>query len=190
MTPRGRLVVSGGIGSGKSTVVGVLRALGWSSIDADEVGHEVLTDPAVVEAVRARWPKAVVRGEVQRAGLGAIVFSDTRELAALEDITHPPITEKIESWISKSALPKVVEVSVLKVARPDWGPLAIVHAPLAIRMKRAVGRGMARDDAEARMAAQPPDREWLAAADVVIDNQGTLDELQKAAKQLAANLRQ
>ena len=190
MSPRERLVVSGGIGSGKSTVIGVFGSLGWSVIDADQVGHRVLTDPLVIVAVGARWPKAVTGGEVNRAALAATVFADDKELAVLEQMTQPRIVDEVERWVRRQVSPTVVEVSVLNLARPDWGPVAIVHAPRLVRIERAVERGMSRADVEARMAAQMPDSDLLAAADFVIDNQGTPDQLRGHATQLAVWLRQ
>jgi dephospho-CoA kinase len=177
MRPHQRVVVAGGIGSGKSTVIGVLSELGWSVVNADKVGREVLTELEVVEAVAARWPAAVTRGDVDRSALAKVVFADPGDLAALEEITHPRIVDRIESWVENSAEPLAVEISVLKVANPRWGPLAIVHAPRSMRTERARERGMQEADVEARMASQPTDSEVLAVADIVIDNQGTSEDL-------------
>ena len=177
MRPHQRVVVAGGIGSGKSTVIGVLSELGWSVVNADKVGQEVLTEPEVVETVAARWPGAVTRGEVDRSVLAKVVFADPGELAALEQITHPRIVGRIESWVENSAEPLAIEISVLRVANPRWGPIAIVHAPRSMRRERALERGMHKADVEARMASQPTDSEVLAAADIVIDNQGTSEDL-------------
>lgn len=182
MSPRLRVVVSGGIGSGKSTVTGVLSELGWSVINADVVGREVLTEPAVVALVATRWPAAVVGGEVSRGALAEAVFADRVELRALEEITQPLIVDRIEEWLEASPKPTAVEVSVLKVVSPQWGTLAIVHAPRGLRKQRALQRGMTPADVEARMAVQPSDSELLAAAGVVIDNQGTVDELTEAVR--------
>ena len=177
MTPRQSVVVAGGIASGKSQVVSLLSGLGWSVLKADELGHEVLLEPAVTEAVADRWPSAVIGGRVSRTALARAVFADPKELTALERLTHPMITGRIESWIDSSPKPAAVEVSVLKVARADWGALLIVHSPILLRRKRARDRGMAADDVESRMASQLPDSELLARAEIVIDNQGTLDDL-------------
>lgn len=182
MRPHQRVVVAGGIGSGKSTVIAGLSEFGWSVINADQVGHEVLMDPEVVEAVAARWPGAISDGAVNRSALAKVVFADPRELAALEAITHPRIVGRIESWVETSDEPLAVEISVLKVAEPGWGPLVIVHAPAAVRKERALERGMAVADVEARMASQPSDTELLAAADVVIDNQGTVEDLAESVR--------
>ena len=177
MRPHQRVVVAGGIGSGKSTVISALSELGWSVINADQVGHEVLMDPDVIEAVAARWPQAVSGGAVNRSALAEVVFADPGELAALEGMTHPRIVGRIERWVETSVEPLAVEISVLKVAEPRWGPLVIVSAPESVRRERALERGMAAADVEARMASQPSDSELLAAADIVIDNQGTVEDL-------------
>jgi dephospho-CoA kinase len=183
------VVVAGGIGSGKSTVIGALSELGWSVINADEVGHEVLMDPEVIGAVAARWPMTVTDGEVNRSALAAVVFTDPGELSALEGITHPRIVARIDSWVDSVAEPLAVEVSVLKVAGPRWGLLAIVHAPLSVRTQRALERGMKASDVDARMAVQLSDSEFLAAADVVIDNQGTTAKLLERVQRLDSWLR-
>jgi dephospho-CoA kinase len=182
MRPHHRVVVAGGIGSGKSTVIAGLSELGWSVINADQVGHEVLMDPEVVEAVAARWPEVVSDGAVDRSALAKVVFADAGELAALESITHPLIVGRIERWVETSVEPLAVEISVLKVAEPHWGPLVLVHTPVSVRKKRALERGMAAADVEARMASQPSDSELLAAADVVIDNQGTVEDLAESVR--------
>lgn len=182
MSPRQRVVVAGGIASGKSTVVGALSDLGWSVINADEVGYEVLKDPGVVEAVHARWPTAVIGGEVSRSGLARIVFTDPAQLSALEAMTHPAIVSRIKGWIETSSEPSAVEVSVLKVVRPEWGTLVVVHVPLTLRRKRALERGMTATDVEVRTAAQPSDSKMLAAADLVIDNSGTVEDLREAVR--------
>jgi dephospho-CoA kinase len=171
------VVVAGGIGSGKSTVIAALSRLGWSVMNADEVGRDVLTAPEVIEAVVARWPAAVTAGAVNRSALADVVFADPKELAALEGITHPLIAGRIERWVETSVEPLAVEISVLKVADARWGPLVIVNAPGPVRRERALERGMKPADVEARMASQPSDSELLAAADVVIDNQETVEDL-------------
>jgi len=182
MSPRPSVVVAGGIGSGKSTVTNALSALGWSVINADQVGHEVLLDPPVIEAVATRWPLAAVGRRVNRSALASIVFSSPGELAALEEITHPRIVGRIDALVNSVPKPLAIEVSVLKVARPRWGTLVIVHAPLTVRKQRALERGMRAADVEARMAVQPSDSELLEVADLVIDNQGTPEDLAESVR--------
>ena len=177
MSPRQRVVVAGGIGSGKSTVVEALSRVGWSVIDGDEIGHEALRDPDVITRVAARWPAAVAGGEVSRTSLAQAVFGHPRELRALEEITHPVIADRIDERLETAAEPVAVEISVLGAAKPRWGSVMIVYAPMALRRQRALERGMSGDDVDARMAAQPSDSDMLRAADVVVDNHGTVEEL-------------
>ena len=177
MIPRQSVVVAGGIGSGKSQVLSLLSSLGWSVLKADELGHEVLMEAAVVGAISERWPAAVIRGKVSRPALATAVFTDLAELEALEDLIQPVIANRIDAWIAPSPKPAAVEISVLKVARPQWGPLLMVHAPMQSRRQRALERGMSADDVDARMAVQPTDSEFLARADIVIDNQSTMANL-------------
>lgn len=184
MSPCPSVVVAGGIGSGKSTVMGLLSELGWSVINSDQVGHEVLLETPVIEAVAARWPLAVVGGRVDRSTLASLVFSTPEELSALEDITHPRIVGRISERVNRLPKPLAIEVSVLQVAGSGWGPLAIVHASAAQRRQRALERGMTAADVESRMAVQPSDIELLGAADLVIDNQGTVEELTQSVRQL------
>ena len=182
MSPCPSVVVAGGIGSGKSTVMDALSDLGWSAINADQVGHEVLLEPLVIEAVATRWPVAATGGRVNRSTLASIVFARAEELSALEQITHPRIVGRIDELINSLPGPLAIEVPVLKVARPSWGLLVLVHAPLAIRKQRALERGMMAADIDARMAVQPTDSELLGAADLVIDNQGTLANLTESVR--------
>jgi dephospho-CoA kinase len=186
MGPRQRFVITGGIGSGKSTVLNALAELGWAVIEADVVGHDVLTDPEVTAAIAVRWPTVVVGGQVSRSGLAGIVFGDRDELSALEEITHPLIVGRVERWIESSSGQVAIEVPVLKVRRTGWGPLVVVDAPLIVRKQRALQRGMAVADVEARMATQPADYELLAAADFVIGNHGTVEDLEAAVRKFDA----
>lgn len=179
------MVVTGGIGSGKTAVLAILAASGWSVIDADAVGRDVLKNRATVEAIETLWPEAIENGEVSRPALAAIVFSDTRSLEVLESISHPQIIDRISQWISSSPPPTAVEVSVPKVVQPEWGCVVVVRAPITVRKQRALERGMPIADLEARMSAQLSDAELLLMADIVIDNQGTPAALSKAVERLS-----
>ena len=185
MSPRQRVVVTGGIGSGKTSVIDALSGLGWSIIKTDVVGHEVLMDPAAVAALAALWPTVVVQGKVNRSDLAGIVFRDVRHLAALEDITHPLIVDRVDRWIEGSRGFVAIEVPVAKVGR-RWGPLVVVHAPLVLRRQRALDRGMTVADVDSRMAIQPSDFDWLATAGYVIDNRGTINDLEATVRRFDA----
>ncbi len=174
-----RVLVIGPLGSGKSTVARMLGDRGASVIEADRVGHQVLEPGAeAFEDVATRWPGVVDEGRIDRSGLAAVVFSDRDELRRLESITHPAIVARIEHQIAG------VEDGVVAVELPllqdlfggGWHRLVVV-APDAVRLERAVARGMSEDDARRRMAAQPPLTEWEAAADSLIVNAAGLADL-------------
>jgi dephospho-CoA kinase len=114
--------------------------------------------------------------------LAGLVFGAREELSALEDITHPLIVARVKRWIESSRGQLAIEVPILKITQARLGPLLLVHAPLMIRKQRALQRGVAVADVEARMATQPSDAEFLAAADFVIDNQRNLDDLEAAVR--------
>jgi len=175
-----RLVITGGIGTGKSAVSGFLGRLGWSVLDADQVGHAVLRIPTVVTEVARAWPDVVSDGVIDRKDLGELVFADAEGLSHLEAITHPAIGREVDDWLAESQVPKAVEVSVARVRKPDWGPLVVVDASEELRLERAIGRGLERSAVLARMAAQPDRQEWLQLADYVISNAGSLRELEDA----------
>ena len=178
-----RVVVSGGISSGKSTVVGVLERLGAFVIEADRIGHEILEPGgAAYEEVVQRWPSVVVDGRVDRSRLAAIVFRDPEELVALEAISHPLIKAEITRRVAAAGGRDVVLELPLNsdLAGPGWVRM-VIDAEAELRLDRAVDRGMDRDDAARRLALQPKRDDWISGADIVLDNSGTVAELEKQA---------
>ena len=169
-----RVVVIGGIGSGKSEVGRMLAKRGFAVLDADRLGHEILATGHPVSAqVAERWPEAVVDGRVDRGLLGRIVFDDPTRLAELEALTHPAIGRLIERWATGvGERPAAVEIPLVKdLVDPDW-PRIAVDAPTELRRQRLRCRGMSDRDIDARMGAQPTRAEWLSRADLVLDNSG------------------
>ena len=174
-----RVLLTGGIGAGKSAVGELLRARGALVIDADEVGHRVL-DPggAGFEAVAATWPSVVVDGVINRGRLADIVFQDPAELERLERFTHVAIRQSIADLIGRSAARVVVvEVPLLTDFMGAGWLRVVVDTNIELRTSRLLERGMDADDATRRIAAQPSRVEWQAAADVLIDNSGDFDAL-------------
>jgi dephospho-CoA kinase len=179
--------LTGGIGSGKSTVAGFLAELGAACIDLDKVGHEVL------KSETGAWRQAVVAfgkgildadGEIDRVKLSDIVFKDPRALVRLNSITHPAIDAIIAKRI-KSYLSKGVKVVVLEAAAMiDAGKTLMVEelwvtvAPQDVILKRLKERsGYSQAEAKKRIGAQLSDGERIKDADVVIDTDCSLDEL-------------
>lgn len=182
-------LLSGGIGSGKSEVRRILEEHGLTTIDADEVGHEVLSPggPAV-EAVKARWPECVIGGKVDRKKLGDRVFADRDELKALELITHPHIFSMIQTRVDGAVPPLVVELPMLAQPFASLWPRIIVDASDEIRRRRAMARGASGEDVARRMSAQPLRGQYLAAADVVVPNEGDMGELSKTVELLIGSV--
>lgn len=188
-----RVGLTGGIGSGKSTVARMLAELGAVVIDADRIARQVVEpgQPALAE-IAERFGAEVIKpdGSLDRAALAAIVFPEPQALAALEAITHPRIDQRAAEQLDKarrSGARVVVYDSPLLVesgqAR-DFDLVVVVDAPAEIRVARLVGRGLVESDARARMARQATDSQRLAVADVVIDNSGSpadlVDEVRRA----------
>ena len=178
-------MLSGGIGSGKSEVRKLLHDHGFRTFDADSVGHEVLVGPGLA-AVAKRWPEVVKEGEVDRRALAEIVFGDAGALAELEAITHPMIFGKIEADLEGFEGMAVVEVPLTE-GFEDWSRM-VVDAPDEKRFERCVDRGMVPGDISRRMASQPTRSEWLAGADLIVPNHGTIDELRSTVSRLVPGL--
>lgn len=183
-----RVIVMGGIGSGKSTVSSLLGEHGYLVVESDRIGHEVLKPggPAY-DAVVERWPEVVHEGQIDRGELGAIVFSDLAQLRQLEALTHPHIRHAILER-SASSHDVAVELPLMpEFLGPDWVSV-FVDAAEDVRRGRLEERGMAKQQIDARMGAQPSRAQWLEAADHVLDNNGTETQLREAVQSLVVTL--
>jgi dephospho-CoA kinase len=188
VTQRVRILVSGGIGSGKSTVGRLLAARGVQVIDADLIGHEVLGPVgAAAEAVARQWPVVLSDGKVDRAKLAAIVFHDADELDMLESLTHPFIRGRIEQMIGDGEV--AVEVPLLSDFMGDGWTRVVVDAPLETRIQRLLFRGMSLEDIERRIASQPSRENWLVWAHEVVPNDSDEAALAVEVDELLARLR-
>src|SRR6476661_9782828 len=189
-----RVGVTGGIGSGKSTVSHRLAELGAHVVDADAVAREVV-EPGkpTLQRIRERFGADVIRpdGSLDRASLAAIVFPDRDALDALDAITGPAIASRVAG--QRSAAPRdgvsVYDMPLL-VERGLWVHehlTVVVEADVETRVRRLVEqRGLPEKDARHRIAAQASDAQRRAVADVVLDNSGTPDELVRAVDALWA----
>lgn len=190
-----RVGVTGGIGSGKSTVAHRLEELGAHVVDADVVARAVMEPgESVLERVRERFGAKVIRsdGTLDRAGLAAIVFTDPDALAALDAITGPAIAQRIAQQRS-AAPPGAVTVHdmPLLVERGLWvreHVSIVVETAVETRVQRLVEqRGLDAQDARNRIAAQATDVERRAACDIVLTNDGTREDLVAAVDELWAD---
>lgn len=177
-----RVGLTGGIGSGKSTVAQRFGELGAVVIDADRLAREVVAAGSVgLAAIRGRFGEDVVAadGSLERAALGGIVFADPAARRDLEQITHPLIAARTSALVHEASpeqivvhdVPLLVELGLVA----DYHLTVVVGADEATRMARLTGvRGLTPADAQARIAAQSGDRERRAAADVWLDNNGSV----------------
>lgn len=187
--------LSGGVGSGKSTVAALLGAHGAVVIDADAVAREVV-EPGTpgFAAVVSRFGDAVVRdGRLDRAALAAIVFADERARADLNAIVHPLVGERTAELTAAAGPDQVVVYDVPLLVESDlaggFDVVVMVLADPSVRLARLAARGMSEADARARMAAQATDDQRRAVADEIIENDGTTDELAAAVDALWDRLR-
>lgn len=181
--------MSGGIASGKSTVLAMLRELGANVIDTDVVVHGLLksTSP-LFRFIVHRFGRGILndQGEIERARLGEIVFADPCALAYLEGVLHPTVYQETYKWIAEieartaSSGPEQVYVidgaKVFPELLPHCDSFWVVYAPEAVQLDRLINkRGVSEAEARRRIGAQVPWPERLAQADVVIDNSGTIE---------------
>ena len=189
-----RVGLSGGIGSGKSTVARGLARRGAIVIDADAIAREVV-EPGTpgLEAVVQRFGAGVLDGggRLDRPRLAALVFDDPVARADLNAIVHPLVAAETARRIAAAPADSVVVIDVpllVEAARSGYDVVVIVEAPEAVRLERLTGRGMNPDDARARMGAQASDADRRKVADVVVDNSGTPEALEAQIDALWAQL--
>ena len=192
-----RIALTGGIGSGKSTVSRLLAEKGAVVVDADAIAREIVEpgQPALEEIRVAFGPEVIdAEGRLLRSRLAEIVFEDPDALARLNAITHPRIAVRSAELLESAPADAVVvyDMPLLVEQGPQalvgWDAIVVVDAPEEVRVERLIARGVDRDDAQRRMAAQAPRDVRLAAADHVIDNSGDLLGLERSVNALWASL--
>jgi dephospho-CoA kinase len=173
-----RILLGGGIGAGKSVAGRRFARLGATVVEADRIGHALLEPGgSAFEAVAERWPEVVIGGFIERGRLAAIVFSDKDSLSELEEITHPEIIRQIHDTAAIAAN-LVVEVPVMIDLDEEWVSV-FVTAPRETRRARALARGGTPSDVDARIDRQPRQAAWMDWADEVIENDGTIEDLNR-----------
>ncbi len=189
--------LTGGIGSGKSTVSGFLAELGAAIIDADKVGHEALKpNTEAWREVVVAFGKGILDsdGSIDRGKLGEIVFGDPQALARLNQIVHPRISALVKAQIEhyRRRGEKVVVLEaplLLEAGRPSLADevdeVWVTIAPQATVLKRLEKKhGLSLEQALARIRSQMPPQEKVKQADVVIDTDCRLDELEAKIREL------
>lgn len=186
------IFVTGGVGSGKSTLISFLSEHGAATIQADEVGHKNLFDPQVKEELRGAFGSDIFdeQGEVVRSSLAAKAFASEQSTALLDSITLKYVYQRSLEEIQE--LGKTHAVVVLEMAILDGRDDFYKHADLVIavttspevRVKRLMeSRGFTEEDARNRLARQAPESQRLSIADVVFANDGTIAEFREQIEQ-------
>lgn len=187
-----RVALTGGIASGKSTVSALLRDLGAVVIDADQLARDVVapgTD-GLAEVVEAFGESVLAEdGSLDRPAVAKIVFGDDDARRRLESIVHPRVFEefvRIEESAPQEAL-VVHDIPLLAESgrTQDFEAVLVVDAPHETQVERMLrDRGMTREEAESRIAAQASREDRLAIATHVIENDGTREELEARVRQV------
>lgn len=178
------VALTGGVGSGKSTVAGMLRALGATVIDADEAARAVVEPgtPGFDQVVAAFGERFVKDARLDRAALAEHVFSDPDALRRLNEITHPLVrqwmAERQQEALARGDERVVLDIPLLfeNGLQDAFATILLVYAPPETQLRRLVeGRGFSEADARARIAAQLPMEEKRGRATYLIDNSGSLE---------------
>jgi dephospho-CoA kinase len=192
-----RVGLTGGIGTGKSEVSRRLAGYGAVVIDADAVAREVVEPgtEGLAEVVEAFGPGVLgPDGRLDRPKLGEMVFADPERRSRLNAIIHPLVGARMAELEREAGSASIVMHDVPLIAEGGragaYDLVVVVDAPPRIQVERLVrNRGMTRDQAKARMAAQASREQRLAIADIVIDNSSSLAELDRQVGDLWAELR-
>lgn len=183
--------LTGGVGSGKSTVAALLAEHGAVVIDADAVAREVV-EPGTpgYDAVVARFGSRVVRqdGTLDRPALAALVFADDAARADLNGIVHPLVAARSAALMAAAPTDAIVVYDVpllVEAGRSDeFDTIVVVESDEQTRLARLVARGLSERDARARMNAQATDEQRRAVAHEVIGNDGSLQTLREEVDEL------
>lgn len=188
-----KIGLTGGIAAGKSEALKAFARLGAATLSSDAVVHELLESQELRDRLAARWgPEVVPDGTLDRTKIGEVVFADPEQLAWLEAQIHPLVKERTAAWLVD--LPADTEVAVVEVPLLfEAGSDAVFDTTVAVvtadevRRERAAARGHALvDEREARQLTQPEKAER---AEHVVENDGSVEDLERALSALLAKLR-
>ncbi len=186
--------LTGGMGSGKSTVSQTLAKMGAAVIDADKVGHEAYQPHTTTwQALVAAFGQDIVAADntIDRKKLGALVFSHLDNLKKLNGIVHPRMYEMMQTRIAglKKQGVKVIIVDAAILFEANWTPLVdevwVVVADEANVVQRAVARtGLPEEQIRSRLRSQMSNEERIKRANLVIHNDGSMPDLETKVKDL------
>jgi dephospho-CoA kinase len=188
-----KIGLTGGIAAGKSEALKAFAGLGAATLSSDAVVHELLESSELQRILVARWgPEVAPDGAIDRAKIGEIVFADPEQLSWLEEQIHPLVRERTATWLF--SLPADTKVAVVEVpllfeagSHEVFDTTVAVVTADEVRRERAAARGHALvDEREARQLTQPEKAER---AEHVVENDGSVEDLERALSALLAKLR-
>lgn len=190
-----RIGLTGGIGSGKSTVASMLAAKGAVIIDADQISREIVEpgQPALDEIVAVFGPGLLREdGTLNRGELARLAFADKDQTKRLNAIMHPRISAESAARISAAPAGSTViyDMPLLVETKQDSAVdhVIVVDVPVETQRERAIGRGLEAEDVDRRIEAQATREQRLAVAHTVIDNSGSIEKTQAQVDSLWASL--
>lgn len=191
-----RVALTGGIGAGKSEVARQLASYGAFVVDADQLARDVVAPGTPgLAAVATEFGAGVLHpdGSLDRERLAALVFADDAARRRLEAIVHPLVAERSRALLAAAPAGSIAVYDVALVVESDlagdFDVVVVVDVPEQVQLARlTTQRGMTEAAARQRIAAQAPREHRLAAADIVVDNSGSKEELQRRVEDLWADL--
>ena len=187
------IILTGGIGSGKSTVSTILKELGAEVIEGDKVSHEIINPgTAGWQEVVTAFGRDILTSQqtVDRKKLAQAVFNNPQALKKLNQILHPKVDAEIKDRLQQCQKQgaEVAAVEVALITEADWIHQAdyiwVVKTPQDITLKRLKARGMSEAESLGRMAFQPPVEEKFKRKVTIINNEGTPGELKAKVEKL------
>ena len=191
-----KIGLTGGIGTGKSSVTEAFQSLGAAVINADLLGHDAYLPGTIgFEEVVTEFGQEIVGsdGQIDRKKLGPIVFSDSSKMDRLNEIMHPLIRDLIEERLVtlESNQNKVAVVEAAILIEAGWKSLfdeiwVVISDPEAVINRLGVRNGLSREDAVKRIDSQMSNDERIEHGDVVVENTGSMEDLQTRVNSLWA----
>ncbi len=175
--------LTGGIATGKSTVEKLLESLGAKVIDADKIVHFLLNQNYVKEEIKKYFPTVFDNEKnIDRKKLAQIVFNDFQKKKILEGILHPLVHQYIENWIEENKDKDILFISVPLMIETGsykrYDKIVLVYASKELQLKRLIEKSFTQEEALARINAQMDIEEKRKYADYIIENTGSIQELE------------